>query len=264
MLKGAIHIHSRYSDGEFSLRELREIYLSAGYSFACMTDHAEAFDAEKLQQYIEECKALSDDRFCFIAGLEYECQNRLHILGYGVAALLGTTDAQEVIRQIDGRGGVSVIAHPAATMFDWLESFALLPQGLEVWNSKYDGRYAPRPETFRLLHRLQERKPTLRAFYGQDLHWRKQFRGLSNAVSCQTLGSEEILAALACGNYLGFKGDLQLPSSGNPPEPLLVHFASVHERSDRLRQLAKRVKELTDRLGVKMPAPLKAQLRRLF
>ena len=53
-------------------------------------------------------------------------------------------------------------------------SFARTPHGLETWNSKYDGRHSPRGRTFRLLHRLQKRRPTLRAFYGQDLHWRMQ------------------------------------------------------------------------------------------
>ncbi len=264
MLIGAIHIHSTYSDGEFSLAELREIYLSAGYAFASLTDHAEAFDAEKLERYIRECNSLSDEHFCFIAGLEYECQNRLHILGFGVTALLDTMDPQEVIQRIDERGGVSVIAHPHDAAFDWLESFERLPQGIEVWNSKYDGRYAPRPATFRLLHKLQQRKPTIHAFYGQDLHWKKQYRGLASVLPGQTLNREEILAALASGSYLGMKEDLELPSSGKLPEPLLAHFGSVHECSDRLRQWVKRVKKMTDRLGVRVPAPLKAQLRRLF
>lgn len=264
MLNGAIHIHSTYSDGEFSLPELREIYLSAGYTFACMTDHAEAFGAKKLERYIAECNSLSDERFCFVAGLEYECERRLHILGYGVAALLGTTDPQEVIQQIDERGGVSVIAHPPDGAFDWLESFERLPQGIEVWNSKYDGRYAPRPATFRLLYKLQQRKPTTLAFYGQDLHWKKQFRGLANVVLGESLTREGIVTALASGSYLGRKEDLELPSTGKLPEPLLAHFGSVHERCDRLQQWAKLVKGMIDRLGVRVPALLKAQLRRLF
>jgi hypothetical protein len=264
MLRGAIHIHSRYSDGEFSLPELREIYLSAGFRFAGMTDHAEAFDSEKLEAYVAECRSLSDDRFCFVPGLEYECQNRLHILGYGMTVLASTRDPQAVIRKIEELGGISVIAHPADAAFEWVESFELLPQGIEVWNSKYDGRYAPRPATFLLLHRLQQRKPSLRAFYGQDLHWKKQFRGLANVVCCQGVSQEEILAALARGEYRGVKDHLELPADGKVPQSLLEHFGSVHEHSDRFRRWAKKAKQVTDRLGVNVPTTLKAQLRRFF
>ncbi len=54
----------------------------------------------------------------------------------------------------------------------------MLPRGLETWNSKYDGRYAPRPGTFDLLLRVRERRPDMLAFFGQDLRWKQQFRGL--------------------------------------------------------------------------------------
>ena len=50
------------------------------------------------------------------------------------------------------------------------EQFEPLPDGVEVWNTKYDGQYAPRPGTFELLGRLKTRRPDVRAFYGLDLH----------------------------------------------------------------------------------------------
>ncbi len=80
-LKGALHIHSTYSDGEFTLTELKQIFLAAGCSFLCMTDHAEHFNETKLRAYLDECRSLSDDEFRFVAGLEYECERRMHILG---------------------------------------------------------------------------------------------------------------------------------------------------------------------------------------
>jgi len=265
MLKGVTHIHSTYSnDGEFTLSELREIFVSAGCSFACMSDHAEAFDEDKLRAYQTECDSLSDDRFRFIAGLEYSCEQRTHVLGYGVTSLMTTRNPQEVIRHIENQGGVSVIAHPKDDAFVWIETFEVLPRGIETWNTKYDGRYAPRPATFRLLNRLQDREPEIRAFYGQDLHWKKQFRGLFNLVECETLAREDILAALGGGDYFGVKGDLQLPSSGRLPESTLATFGSVHERSDRVRRLLKSANKMTRRFGVAVPAPVKSQLRRIY
>src|SRR5258708_1536120 len=104
MLKGVTHFHSTYSDGEFTLEELREIFTKSGFQFVCMTDHAEWFDREKVRAYIDECESLSDEEFRFIAGLEYECEQRMHILGYGVVSLVDTTAPQEVIRHIEGEG----------------------------------------------------------------------------------------------------------------------------------------------------------------
>lgn len=264
MLKGAIHIHSTYSDGEFTLAELREVYSALGCGFVCMTDHAEYFDAAKIKSYIAECRSLSDDRFRFITGLEYTCDNRMHVLGYGVTSPVTTTDPQKVIRHIKSEGGISVIAHPMDGAFEWIESFEELPDGIEAWNSKYDGRYAPRPGTFRMLARLQARKPQMRAFYGQDMHWKKQHRGLFNIVQGESATGEEVLAAFARGDYYAAKDNIELPSSGDLPESLLARFGSVNERYARKRRLIKQTKKMIDRIGLTLPAPLKAQLRRIF
>jgi len=110
MLKGALHVHSTYSDGEFTLAELREIYLTEGCSFVCMPDHAEHLDSSTLPAYVQECKARSDEKLRFVAGLEYECERRMHILGYGATKLADATDPQAVIRHIDRQDAVSVIA----------------------------------------------------------------------------------------------------------------------------------------------------------
>jgi predicted metal-dependent phosphoesterase TrpH len=264
MFKGAIHCHSTYSDGEFTLTELREMFVAAGFDFVCMTDHAEAFDARSRDAYVAECDALSDERFRFVAGLEYECEQRMHVLGYGVTSLVETTDPQEVIRHIEREGGISVIAHPMDSMFAWIETFDTLPRGIEAWNSKYDGRYAPRPATFQLLNRLQEREPDMQAFYGTDLHWRKQFRGLFNVVRCNTTTREEILSAFKSGAYVGVKDGVEFPSDGRLPEALMKKFAATNARYHRVRRLLKDAKRMSGRVGASLPAPIKAQLRRIF
>ena len=265
MLKGIIHCHSTYSDGEFTLRELREVCLAAGVDFVCMTDHAEDFEDEAtLRAYVAECAALSDERFRFVAGLEYGCERRMHVLGYGVTTLAHTIDPQEVIRHIEREGGISVIAHPPDAMFEWIESFTVLPRGIETWNSKYDGRYAPRPGTFQLLNRLQERKPEMQAFYGTDLHWKKQFRGLLNFVNCDAPTPAAILAALMRGDYVGVKDRIELPASGQLPPAALAKFQATNERYHQLRQFLKQAKKMSGRIGSNLPAPVKAQLRRIF
>jgi predicted metal-dependent phosphoesterase TrpH len=263
-VKGALHIHTTYSDGDFTLREVRDIYAAAGCSFACVTDHAESFDEERLRAYVAECAALSDDRFRLIPGLEYGCERKMHVLGYGVTKLAGTTDPEAVIRHIDSAGGVSVIAHPKDSAFEWIETFATLPQGVETWNTKYDGRYAPRPRTFALLDRLRARRPGMLAFYGQDLHWRGQYTGLFTVVRADSLSAHAVVRALAAGAYHAVKGDLLLPASGSLPESLLERFDQVHRRSTIMREWVKRVRRMYKRFGASVPAPIKKRLRKIF
>jgi len=264
MLKGALHVHSTYSDGEFTLAELRQLWLAEGCAFVCMSDHAEFFDEARLQSYAEECRALSDEKLSFIAGLEFECEQRMHILGYGATNLATTKDPQAVIQHIDGQGAVSVIAHPRKDAFEWIESFGTLPQGIETWNSKYDGRYAPRPATFALMRRLSERKPELRAFYGQDLHWKKQFHRLFVLVDSSVLEPVSILEALRQGRFKGCKGDMELPSTGVLPEELLAQFESAQDRSSRIWRFLKEGKKILDRRDIRVPDAIKGQLRRIF
>lgn len=255
MITAALHLHSTYSDGQLTLAELRTALHGAGCELACVTDHAEAFDASSLAAYVDECERLSDDEFRFVAGLEFGCEDRMHIIGYGVTSLAPTRDPEAVIGHVESRGGISVIAHPKDDHFAWIERFSVLPQGIETWNTKYDGRYAPRPQTFALLGRLQARRPEMRAFYGIDLHHRAQPRSLLTTIQADSHDRVAVLAALAGGDFCAVHGSLVLPSSGALPADVLARFARVNRRAGTVRRLAKRVAR-------HVPAPVKDPLRR--
>jgi hypothetical protein len=188
----------------------------------------------------------------------------MHIIGYGVTAPIDTVDPEEVIRRIQRLGGIAVIAHPKDSAFAAIERFDPLPDGIEVWNSKYDGRYAPRPGTFALLARARRRRPDLRAFYGQDLHWRRQYRGLFVQLDAGSPRPQVVLDALRAGRFSGVKDDLVLPASGDVPRALIARFDRANRRSQQLRAFARWVKHWIDGVGVGVPRPLKAQLRRIF
>jgi hypothetical protein len=264
MIKGAMHVHSTYSDGEFTLAELREIYLAEGCAFVCMSDHAEYFDPDAIARYLHECEALSDEKLCIIAGLEYRCERNMHILGYGATGITSATEPQIVIRHIESQRAISVIAHPKDEFFSWIEGFETLPHGIEAWNSKYDGRYAPRPGTFALLQKLKARQPEMCAFYGQDLHWKGQFRRLFVELESTSAERQAILTAIYAGKYSGRKDQWQLPSSGIVPEPLLAQFGRMQAGSSRLWRFVKSGKTALDRLGIPVPQFLKAKLRKVF
>ena len=263
-LDGIIHVHSTYSDGELTLAELRDALRGDGYRFVCMADHAEAFDTGKVERYLAECAALSDSEFFFVPGLEFECERRLHIVGYGCTRLAPSTNPEKVIAHIGSAGGLAVIAHPPDVHFAWLDNLPVRPHGLEVWNSKYDGRYAPRPSTFELLRRWQTGATPVRAFYGVDLHWRKQFRGLGCRVFAASPDGAGVLGALASDRYAGVYGTLLLPPSGEVDPVWLAQAGRRNRRYSGFRRLVKGAKRLLDKAGLRVPPALKAEIRRWF
>jgi hypothetical protein len=242
LVKCALHVHSSWSDGEFTLTELRDVFIAEGVSIVAMADHDYAFSQESLVQYVGACAAASDANILFVPGLEFECDDRMHIVGFGVASAAGTSQPEEVIAHIERCGGVSVIAHPRDAHFAWIRTFVTLPMGLEVWNSKYDGRYAPRPRTFALFHDLRQRRPDLHAFYGQDLHWRTQYRGLITWIRVRDLSQAAVLEALAHGAFHGEGGRWTMPSDGGLDEATLTAMDAANARSQRFRTLVRRVK----------------------
>ena len=264
MIMAALHVHSTFSDGEFTLRELREKFISAGCGLIGMADHADAFDIDKTRRYVSECEQLSDNRLRFLPGLEFGCIQRMHIVGFGVTSLIESTDPATVIAHIRANGGVAVIAHPPDQLFELIERLDLLPDGIEGWNSKYDGRYAPRPATFELILRLRARQPALHAFYGQDLHWRKQYAGLFNMLDVPRAERPMVLEALRGGAFEGSAAALHLPSSGHLAAEQIEDFARVNARSQRVRSALRSARQMMGGAFALLPAPLKAHLRRFF
>ena len=260
----ALHVHSTYSDGELPLASVRDLFEAAGCRLICMADHADFFDETSLAAFLAECRQLSNQQIRVLPGLEFECHDRMHIVGYGVEKLVNSVDPAVVIDHIAKSGGVSVIAHPAPQHLAVIPSLTRLPDGIEVWNTKSDGGTAPRPAVFALTQELRKRKPDLLAFYGVDFHWKHQFRGLLNEV---TLGSDDdraAIEALRAGRFEGVCGALRLPSDGVLPDHVLADFAVRNERSGRLRKLVRRLKKWSGPLGRALPAPIKSQLRRFF
>ena len=263
-MKAALHVHSTYSDGELSIADLRQVYLALGCRIVCMTDHAEAFGLRSLQSYVSECRALSGDGLQFLAGMEFACRNGMHVLGFGVTSRVPSNDPQTVIRHIKDAGGIAVIAHPKITAFDWIESFDELPHGIETWNTKYDGRHAPRTVTFELLRRLRVRDPDVHAFYGQDMHDADQPRSLFTIVQSEDSTDHDILRALGSGRYFGLDGRTRLPPDGELGAPTVARLARTRVTSEGVRQVARAAKRLAERLGVPIPRPVRARARRML
>lgn len=79
-IKGDLHMHSTWSDGAFSIREMAEACIKKGYQYMAITDHsqylkvANGLTAERLKQQAKEIDALNAEfeNFRILKGVEMD------------------------------------------------------------------------------------------------------------------------------------------------------------------------------------------------
>lgn len=201
--RGVLHVHSTYSDGELTLAELRALGERNGLSFICLAEHDEQLSPERRQEFMNECHARSDEQFRFVPGFEVQ-QGDAHVL------ILG--------------GIVRILAHPHRNSFT-------LPscEGVEVWNSQYDGKRFPRWAALRWFRTVVRAHPELHAFGGIDLHRASHLGGPSTIVDIPSLTEDHILSALQGGRYRTVGVGCTLDARGTivSPAPAAVFFGSM-------------------------------------
>ena len=203
MLKGIIHVHSKLSyDGQNTLEEIALFAKKRGYGFVGMTEHSDTFDEEKMSQYVKECRRLSSPELILIPGIEFTCDNKLHLIGLGIGQFTATRDPISVARFIKKQDGLSIVAHPMRYDYKIPEGLEKEIDGIEVWNAGYDGRFVPNDRSITLWRSLRGRNDALLAFGGQDLHELTDHGHVELAVPCDDLKEEVILRALKQGDYI--------------------------------------------------------------
>jgi hypothetical protein len=216
VLKGILHVHSVYSDGDESIEHLVDLFKSSGMDFVAVSDHAEVFDDARMEQYIRICESLSNHNFIIIPGLEFALHGGdTHILGYGVNRRIRETDMEKLVDGIHEVGGIAVLAHPAAGSINLIGPIKSKLNGIEVWNGRYDGIYSPRAASFQLLRCIRTVNVKASAFGGIDLHKARQVdRPIYLEVDADTMDRKSILEALREGKFAVRGANLTIPADG--------------------------------------------------
>jgi hypothetical protein len=84
MLKAALHVHSAYSDGEYTLAELKRIFAGLGCSVVGITFMTTASTNSSWRitsANARRCPMNASERFLFLCSLEYRWEQEMHILG---------------------------------------------------------------------------------------------------------------------------------------------------------------------------------------
>ncbi|HNZ00522.1 MAG TPA: CehA/McbA family metallohydrolase [Anaerolineaceae bacterium] len=137
-----LHIHTRYSDGAATHRELQKIAFEAGLDVLITTDHN--VYVEEMDGYFNAQKR----KVLLLVGEEIHDPNRVpqknHALVFGVNRSLAAfaPEPQSLIDQVNKAGGMAFLAHPyedALPRFDepdisWVDWGVTDFTGLELWN----------------------------------------------------------------------------------------------------------------------------------
>jgi len=138
---GAIHLHSCYSDGSGTLREMTAAAARAGIDFFILTDH------DTLSPAADQWHGWHDG-VLVVVGVEITCRDRSHVvaLGAGDVETLRFKPLRRVLFDLTRQNAVPIVAraHPAhilgyplkaGELLDWeVPGFA----GVEFWSFMHD------------------------------------------------------------------------------------------------------------------------------
>jgi hypothetical protein len=215
--RGIIHIHTTYSyDGSLSLSDVIDRAKKRRYDFVMLTEHAEDFDAKKMQMLVDECTKSTNENFLVIPGLEFNMNNEIHILGAGITTFIHERDPEIIIRKVHENGGIAILAHTA----DYRKEipYAQLKDTdlIEIWNPRYGERLSPSMKSLRILCEFRRRKRTCCASGGLDLHTLHDLVPLYQIVLAERLSQHDILDSLKQGKYSTTNGYIELPALQDP------------------------------------------------
>lgn len=263
-VKGALHIHSTFSaDGEVSLEHIKALFQQDGFHFLAVCEHQHDINERMYSTLVEECRRLSDSRFLLIPGIEFNCY-RNHILGVGITAYSPSVSEDEVVPWIHAHQGFAVWAHPRKHQFQLPDHIVDAIDGIEIWNSKSDGKYAPHPEVLRYFRARAVKRPMLRAVCSVDFHFRTQFRNVPVYCETEDLTTQAILTSLKEGRYCVQTRSFRINSDGTTDSDRLTCLRALNSANQWVFDMCKVVNRRMKRHSVILPAALKDFGRRLL
>ena len=138
---GSIHLHSIYSDGGGTVREITAAARRAGLDYVVLTDH------DTLRPRDDGWQGWRDG-VLLVVGVEVTCRGRSHVLALNARNVAGLRwkPLRRVLFDLENQGAAAFIAHPhpadimgislkAGELVDWdVPGFS----GLELWTFMHD------------------------------------------------------------------------------------------------------------------------------
>jgi len=111
-MRGVLHVHSTFSDGDEPLERVVETFKDGGMDFIAVSDHAEVFDEGRMREYVALCASLSSAEFLVVPGLEFALKGgSIHVLGYGISERVRASSIEELVDGIHRAGASAFGKH---------------------------------------------------------------------------------------------------------------------------------------------------------
>ena len=204
--RGAFHAHSSFSyDGRDSLERIAGELRRRGFHFLLLTEHDDKLTAESFARVVASAEEHSGPDFLIIPGLEIRCWRRAreqwHIAALGLREWVPRGSITEVVTAIQAAGGLAIFLHPYKHSALLNPAELAIFDGIEIWNGKFDGFYAPQARTVRLFRALQRTGRPAFFYCGHDLHAIEGIAPLALEVESEALNVESIIAELRRGEF---------------------------------------------------------------
>ncbi len=134
---GALHMHSKYSDGSGEVDEIAKLADEVGLDFIILTDH------NTLRALHEGCEGWYGNTILLVGCEINDKENKNHYLAFGINETYSTRiSAKEYVRKIKEAGGIGFLAHPHEKRtlmeehppYPWTEWNTDDFNGIEIWN----------------------------------------------------------------------------------------------------------------------------------
>jgi hypothetical protein len=200
-------------------------------------EHSQDMDDRRINVLIDECAANSDPSFRMIPGIEFTCDNGMHILGVGVTQLSELRSPVEIAGHIRREQGYGVLAHP--TRFGWKCDPEILRavDAAEIWNVGYDGKYVPSVDAARNFAMLRQANPELHAIASHDLHFREAFYNVAVEMELPELTTAAVISSLRAGEYRNVSSLFRLQPQATYAGPRTTWLRLVGHQRDRFRKV---------------------------
>lgn len=260
--RGVAHAHSTYSfDGKLTLQDLIRFFRDRNLDFVLMSEHVESLDPDKVRSFIEDCARYSSSEFLAVPGIEIDALNALY---YDVQPVTAWKDEEDLARQLVSAGAMAVVSHPVKVHGELPAVTAELVEGVEVWNSRHDGKLAPDGKILRFWRVLRQRiNRQLLPMCGIDFHKPDDFIPLVFDLQCDSLERHQVMAAIRGGRYTIRRGDSPVPldfTSGN----LAVAYRLYTQLYRLIYRTIYQAHRVVQSGGLRAPRPLRRILRRMF
>ena len=261
ILVGISHSHTKYSyDGKLSLREFKQFLVERNIDFALITEHTDFLEAQEGEKFIKECHNLSDEKITLIPGFEVPYRDA-HILMIDVDHFVKTGECNGAeLEKWRKHAQIAVWAHPHRNRYLLYDAIKKVIDGIEVWNSQYDGKHAPRMKVLNSLQGLRERGGNVFAYAGIDFHREEHFEGPNIVVDAENR-PEDIIAKLKTGEFVLKNERVSINGEGRITKGVLPLMRVQSAFSISVITLSKKISALAAKLHIPIPKRLKHSIR---